>query len=287
MKNKKYLSWFFSAKSMNKTLALDYFLIDKLCENFEKIYFINVNKFKLFSDVHAWKGEFSYEVNYKFKVPKNIEIFIPNTTKDFEDFISDKELIGINKLGRFFSDLKIHFLLAKYRIKQVQIHNAGFFNTGLKLKKSFLNNLNYKLQKNFSHKLIVLLSNLKLVPKIQIRFTSSSEIIEIINNSFIKKILYKLKLLYAKELVLVNSNSYDIFKKSMIEATEDKIVLLDANFYAGEYLVIEKEPDKVKIEKHYYYLNKLIKNLSNTYKKKIVVCIHPKDNLELKKKILS
>ena len=58
--------------------------------------------------------------------------------------------------------------------------------------------------------------------------------------------------------------------------------MLDANFYGDEYLVIEKEPDKVKIEKHYYYLNKLIKNLSNMYKKKIVVCIHPKDNLELK-----
>ena len=165
----------------------------------------------------------------------------------------------------------------------MQIHNAGFFNTGLKLKKSFWNNLNYKLQKNFSHKLIVLLSNLKLVPKIQIRFTSSSEIIEIINNSFIKKILYKLKLLYAKELILINSSSYDIFKKNKIESTEDKIVLLDANFYGSEYLVIEKEPDKVKIEKHYYYLNKLIKNLSNMYKKKLLFAYIQKIIWNLKK----
>ena len=45
-----------------------------------------------------------------------------------EDFIIDKEIIAINQIGRFFSDLKIHFLLKKYQIKQVKIFNGGFFN---------------------------------------------------------------------------------------------------------------------------------------------------------------
>ena len=69
----------------------------------------------------------------------------------------------------------------------------------------------YKINKNLSHKLIVLLSNLKLVPKIQIKFTSSTEIIGMIKKSFIKKILYNLKLFYAKELIPVNCSSFDIF----------------------------------------------------------------------------
>ena len=284
MKKKKYLAWIFTDKSLNKTFTIHFFLINKLCENFEKIYFINVNKFKLFTDWHTYEGEFSYELDNKFKVPRNIEIICPRNIKDFEDFIFDKEIIAINNIGRFFSDLKIHFLLAKYRIKQVQIHNIGFFNTNFKLENSFWANLKYKLNKNFSHKLIVLLSNLKLVPKIQIRFTSSTEIIEIIKNSFIKNILYNLKLFYAKELIPINSNSFDIFKNIKIEINEEKIVLLDVFFNHPEFIATSGNPDKKKITKHYYYLNKLINNLFVMYKKKIVICIHPSDNLENKKK---
>ena len=35
MKNKKYLAWIFSGESMNKTLTVHSFLINRLCENFE------------------------------------------------------------------------------------------------------------------------------------------------------------------------------------------------------------------------------------------------------------
>ena len=118
MKKKKYLAWIFTGKSLNKTFAVHFFLINKLCENFEKIYFINVNKIKLFTDWRTFEGEFSYELDNKFKVPRNIEIICPRNIKDFEDFIFDKEIIAINEIGRFLSDLKIHFLLKKYQIKQ-------------------------------------------------------------------------------------------------------------------------------------------------------------------------
>ena len=284
MKNKKYLAWIFTAKSLNKAFAVNFFLINKLCENFEKIYFINMNKFKLFKDWSTYKGEFIYELDSKFKIPKNIEIFCPNTINDFEDFIIDKEIIAINQIGRFLTDLKIHFLLKKYKIKQVQISAGGFFNSSLTPKNRFWKNLIYKINKNFSHKLVVLLSNLKLVPKIQIRFTSSAKIVEIINNSFVKKILYNLKLLYAKEFVVINSNSFDILKNIKMEVSEKKIVLLDADLNHPETIAVTGNPDKKKVEKHYYHLNKLINNLSIMYKKEIVICIHPYDNLELKKK---
>ena len=284
MKNKKYLAWIFTEKSLNKTFTIHFFLINKLCENLEKIYFIKMNKFKLFPDWNTYEGEFIYELDNKFKIPKNVEIFCPNTINDFENFIIDKEIIAINHIGRFLSDLKIHFLLKKYQIKLVQIYNGGFFNTGLTFTNTFWKNLIFKINKNFSHKLVVLLSNLKLVPKIQIRFTSSAKIVEIINNSIVKKILYNLKLLYAKEFVLINSNSFDIFKNIKMEVSEEKIVLLDANLNDNEVTAISGNLDKKKIEKHYYHLNKLINNLSVMYKKEIVICIPPNDNLELKKK---
>ena len=285
MKNIKYLAFFFSDNSMNRLLTTNDFLIKKLCENFEKIYFINWEKLRLDTNYPYKKEEFSYEVDKKFEVPSNIEIFIPKTAKDFKDFMVGKELIAINKLGRRFSDLKIHLLLAKYRIKQVLITDKGFVNTGQVIQKNvFWKNLSQLLKRRGSHKLIVLLSNLGLVPKVQIRFTSMSKITESINKSFIKKILYNLKLFYAKEFILINSSIYDIFKRAKFEIKEDQIVLLDTFFLNPDLVASGSSPDKEKIEKHYYFLNKLINNLSTMYKKKIVVCIHPKDDLELKKK---
>ena len=285
MKNKKYLAWVFSEVSLNKILATHSFLINRLSENFEKIYFINMYKFKLFTNWPFYEKEFSYEVDNKFKVPNNIEIFIPKTIKDFEDFMIGKELIAINNIGRFLSDLKINFLLGRYPIKQIQIQNIGFYNTNTKLLNiSFWKKLTYKLNKYYGHKLTVLLSNFGLLPKIQIRFTSSSEIIDIINKSFVKKILFNLKLFYVKEFVLINSRSFDIFKKDKIKTSEDKIVLIDFNLNHPEGVAYQGNLDQINIEKHYYYLNKLTNNLSNMYNKKAVVCLHPTDNLELKKK---
>ena len=121
MKNKKYLALIFSDVSLNKMFTVNGFLINQLCENFEKIYFINVYKLKIFTNWPFYEKEFSHEVDNKFKFPNNIEIFIPKTIKDFEDFMIDKELIAINNIGRFLSDLKINFLLGRYPIKQIQI----------------------------------------------------------------------------------------------------------------------------------------------------------------------
>ena len=188
MKNKKYLALIFSDVSLNKMLTVNYFLINQLSENFEKIYFINMYKFKIFSKWPFYEKEFSYEVDNKLKVPNNVEIIIPKTTKDFKDFMIGKELIAINKIGRMLSDLKINFLLRRHPIKQVQIHNIGFHNTSNKfLNNSFWKNFTFKLNKYYGHKLYVLLSNFGLVPKIQIRFTSSTKNIDFTNKSFVKK----------------------------------------------------------------------------------------------------
>ena len=285
MKNKKYLAWFFTGESLNKAFVVNSLLINQLCKNFEKIYFINMDKFILFTDACSCERKFDIEVDKNFEVPSNIEVFVPKTIKNFEDFMIGKELIAINCIKRTLSFLKINFLLARHQIKHVQLHNVGFYNTSSKFRnKSFWKSLIFKLNKYYGHKLTVLLSNFGLVSKMQIRFTSIPEIINLINKSFIKKILYNLKLYYAKELVLVNSSQFDEFKKNKIEVIEDKIVLLDYNYNHGDVVAYGGKIDKAKIEKHYYYLNKLINSLSNMYNKEAVVCLHPDDNLELKKK---
>ena len=75
-----------------------------------------------------------------------------------------KKLIGINSLGRGFADLKALFLIARHKIKQVQISNIGNIQTNLiPLKGFFWKGLLAKLIHDYSHKFTVLLSNLGIV----------------------------------------------------------------------------------------------------------------------------
>ena len=166
----------------------------------------------------------------------------------------DKIVKEVKSFARETKDGGPAILLGAPWRKKGKIFNGGFFNSGLTFTNTFWKNLIFKINKNFSHKLIVLLSNLKLVPKIQIKFTSSAKIVEIINNSFVKKFLYNLKLLYSKEFVLINSSSFDIFKNIKMEVSEEKIVLLDVDLNHPELIAISGNLDKKKVEKHYYHL---------------------------------
>ena len=130
MKKKKYLAWFIdrtdndlSAHAVGNPL-----LINKICESFEKFYIINILNLKFFSNKTK---ESNYKLDKNLKLPNNIEFFNPLDTKDFKNFMIGKKLIGINSLTRGFAELKVHFLLAQHKIKQVQISNTGGTQTNL------------------------------------------------------------------------------------------------------------------------------------------------------------
>ena len=287
MENKKYLAWFFccsSSQGFNKMMNTRNLLLDNICKKFENIYMINFINLKLFSNK---KEKYNFTINKKFKLPNNIEFFTPLNSKDFADFMVGKELIGINDLSRRFIDLKIHLLLKKYKIKQVQISNIGFvLAEHTSLKNNFWKGVLWKLKKVYAHKFIVLLSNLGLISKLEIRFTTDSTIVESLKKSrnFYQKIFNYFKLAFAKETILVNSRAFDLYKMDKIKASENVIVHLDWNLDDSQFLVFKDPLDRKNIEKHYFYLERLLKYFSNVYKKKIVVPLHPMDDLKLKKK---
>ena len=195
MKSKKYLAWLTACNNLNQTFTVQSYLIEKLCDQFEKLYFINFLNFRIYSD-YVKKGKFNYEINKKFKIPNNFEIFVPKTKKEFKGFMTGKELIAINGLGTVFSDLSVHIFLNKYknRIKQVQLSNIGDIRRPHIIQKGhFWRSIIFKVFKFYSQRFTVLLSNLRLVPKMEIRFITNLDIIKNINKSFIKKNLFKLK----------------------------------------------------------------------------------------------
>ena len=221
MNNKKYLAWFMNPPDDELTFfaVAHSTLIKKISEKFEKVYLINVENLKFFSN----KKKIDYKLNKDLKLPNNFEFFCPLDFKDFKKFMIGKELIGINGLARGIAELKVHFLISRYKIKQVQISNFGNLQTNMKpLKTFFWKCLLTKLIHDYSHKFTVLLSNVGIVSKMEIRFVSDSGLIKYRKNgvSLLKKVFNFFNLHYAKELILVNSYSFDAVKEKNVEVEE-------------------------------------------------------------------
>ena len=290
MNNKKYLAWFINPKdekSFNKFVLVNNLLINKISEKFEKIYVINVEKLKFFS---KRKIKLNYQLNENLKFPGNIEFFNPTNPKDLDYFMVGKELIGINGFGRSFNDLRIYFLLSRHKIKQVKITNIGNIQSSLKILKGFFwKGALYKFKHDYSHKFTVLLSNFGLIPKMEIRFISNTDIIEYKKKGkgLWKKIFNYFNFHFAKEFILINSRAFDEIKESKIEIEENQIVLLDEILEDPQSSNFRKLNSKEKIDDHYRCLTKLLNHLSKTYNKNVVVCIHPSDDLEKKKEYFS
>ena len=278
-----------SGNSLNGTLNAHETLFERLGEKFDKIYIINFVYLKLFSDIGVIKGKYNPKLEKNIKKPKNLEIFVPKTFKAFKNFMIDKKIIGIHNLGRNISDITVHYVLAKYNISQVGVSNIGFFNSGStitigdKIRKPF-SVLFYYFNKKIGQKLTLLLCTLGLLKQVDIRFTSDRTTLFNINKNFIKKTLFKLKLFYAKEIIEVNSRSYDMSLNNTYKNTNKKIVLLDAMVDHTEELRIRGAWSKSKTKKHYKNLKLFLKKISNHYNKKVCICIHPKDDIKKKEK---
>ena len=209
---KKYLATIRSFSGLGNHFHAHDYLWEKLSKSFDKIFVINDDNLKYFPFLtQSW-----IEKKYDFKkikefAPKNVELINPSNIKDFDNFVSDKELLIINQFRRLFPDLKTHFLVKKHNFKQIQITNFGH-GTGMSQHvsiKSPLKAIGWY-SKIFSKKLTLILSWLGFINQMEIRFISDKKIIDNINKNKFKKFLYNKKLFFSKELVLVNSRNYDI-----------------------------------------------------------------------------
>ena len=276
-KKKKYLATIRSFSGLGSHFHAHDYLWEKLSKSFEKIFVINDDNLKYFTFLtQDW-----IEKNYDFKkikefAPKNIELINPLNIKDFNNFVSDKELIIINQFRRLFPDLKTHLLLKKYNFKQIQITNFGH-GTGMSqhvtIKKP-LKALGWYF-KILSKKLTLILSLFRFINQMEIRFISDKKIINNINNNKVKKFLYDKKLFFSKELILINSRNYDILLDKKKTSSEEYIVHLNANLNYWQEVELRGKLDEEKIRNHYYYLEKFLNKLSSQYNKEIIICLHP------------
>ena len=291
---KKYLAFcIMDLKYLTQSINGNKFMLEKICESFDKLFIINTGNLRFFKkknntynkkDFYINKKNSKFFIkNEKLKLPQNIEFFNPQNFNEFKKFMKDKDIIAINSFGRTFNDLRIHFLFKYFNIKQIQISNTGNLQTQISpIIKTDLGAWYYKILHDLGHKVVVILSNLNLVPKNDIRFISNKKTFEVSKKNNLFK---KLNLFYCKEHILVNSISNDINVSARPLINETKIVLLDIMFHHEERLAMGSKPNKFLVKDFYTKINKLLNYVSKTYKKKVVICIHPKDDLNKKKLI--
>jgi hypothetical protein len=293
---KKYLAFCIGdLKHLAQTIHSYKFLLEKTCENFDKLFIINTENLRFLKTKNKLYNKKDFFINKKnskliiknkkLRLPKNIEFFNPQNIMDFKNFMQDKNIIAINSFGKTFNDLKIHFLFKYFNIKQIQISNIGNLQGKPFLVKKYnifvwFNKFNH----DFGHILTVALSNLGLVPKIDIRFISSKKTFDFLKKNSLFK---RLNFFYCKDHILVNSKSYDHLASNNPKVSENKIVLLDTMFNHPEFIQMGSTPKLNIVKEFYNKTNKLLKLLEKNYKKKVVVCIHPKDDLNNKKKIFN
>jgi len=270
-----------SFSTLNATYHTVNYMINKFSQEFVNFYIINTDHLILFNNEKHYYN-FSNEVNTR---PKNIILINPKNSHEFKNFMSGKKFVIINNFGRDFLSIRIHFLLKKMNVSQIQISNIGniqmnqFLNYFYMLK--FLNNFFFK---KIFRKLIPLFSFFKIIPHVDIRFLSNLEIIESIQKNCVKNFFYKNNLFYAKKIVPVNSRVHDIFFSNNYKTSNEYIVHLDHYLNYSHETIIRGYLSEKKILKHVQKTEKCLINLSKNTKKKVVVCIHPLYPLEVFKK---
>jgi hypothetical protein len=291
---KKYLAYFIpDLISLNAKIISQKFLIEKLCKNFDKLFIINTQNLKFLKtdEVYNAKDFLLDKKNSKLiiknkylKLPNNVHFFSPSCIKDFENFMINKELVVINSIGRHFNELRVHFLIKKYNIRQIQISNLGNLQTEIHpVKKYDLMSLLYKYEHKFSRLITVILSNLGFISKIDIRFITDKKILKTKNNN--NFLFNYFKLGFYKRHILINSKAYDNLISNNPKISENKIVLLDVMFDHPEFLEMGSTPKLKDLKKYYKSIKQFLELLKKKYKKKVVICIHPKDSLKNKKRI--
>jgi hypothetical protein len=271
MNYKKSICLLTSFESLNVQYHIQKNLYNFIAEKFDEFYFINIDNLQFFAKLK--KYNFSDEIQNR---PKNIILINPNNSKEFKNFIENKILIAINNFGKNFKDLKIHLLIKKKNIFQIEFKNIGNLQMRqLVSKKHFFLALNYLILNRFFRKITTFLSFLGLVNKIDISFISNKKIIDSLNKNRFKKFLYENELLFTKKFCLVNSKFFDEININNKNISNKYIVHLDYYLNYNHETELRGYLDQSTIKKHHNAVYNFLSIAQKKLGKEAIICIHP------------
>ena len=285
MSQNKIIGILTTSEDYKSVIKLNSTIYNKLAKKYGKLYIINLNNLLLFNQ--------NKKKNRSSNLNSDIKIFKPKNSLELVSFCKNKKLIAFNGLGKDINTFKIHYALSKVDMVQILLMNIGYLSNEIIINVNNINNftssLYFKLNRKISRYLFRIATLLNIFPKIDYYFDSSYPIINNLNNSLIKKIERKFKFLkisYFKKAKLINSRSFDDlynFSKNY----NKYLVFVDSFFDHPDRVLREGNINKKVVIDYYNKLSFFLSKLSKLYKKKVVICIHPKNTNPLLKKHLS
>ena len=268
-------------KEFRLILSNNSFTYKYLFKSFKNVYIVNVNNLRFLKK----KAYLNKKILKNFFPDLNLKFYSLDKFMHLHNLLKKKKIVGIKKFGTSYSKLIISIFFKFYDVKLITIGNTGNRNYTTKISSNKIRLFNNFLIKTLAHKITVFLSMIGLVRKIDIRFISNPDFIRFNKNNITNKIANFFNLPYAKKLIPINSRAYDIFLKSKFKIKKDYITVLDEQLDEPQWTRFTGVKKKKDIILHYKKFNIYLKKLSKVLKKKVIICIHPNDNLDEKKRL--
>ena len=168
-----------------------------------------------------------------------------------------------------------------------QISNIGNVQQrNVNIKKNFFRSFLNNYSRILIRKVYVVLIFLNIFPRFKIRFLSNSRWLKKDRN--LKSLITNfLNLRSSDKLQIINSRSYDLMQKKTKNINKNFIILLEEPMNDYQYVNSRGKIGQELLNKYYKKFNEKLQYLSKLLNKKVIICIHPNDNLKLKKKSLS
>lgn len=268
--NDKCLIYITNFNTLPATLEANKDLIEEINLNIKNFIIVNSSNIVFFSKKEKFKINCD---KYKF--------FNPLTILEFKNFLINNNVVAsISNFGRDYGTYNLHRILTKFSVPQIIISNLGNIQMSFaySLTNPILTIKTYFIRVLFK-KIIHLLVIIKHLSPIAIRFTADKFLYNNLKKKTLQNFFYKY-FKFTKEIVLVNSRSYDFFLKNNNFISEEYIVHLDAFLNYREETQLRGDLSENTLKNHYLYLEKFLKKLSFEFKKEVIVCIHPLYNLE-------
>lgn len=281
MRNKKKIFGIITCSNdYDQNLKLNIEIYKKIYKKYKNFCILNLVDFRIF-----YKNK-NVKEKKKFFFSKNIKVYKPKNLKELTKIFYGKTFIGFNNLGKTFSFFKIYFYLNFIDLRQILLSNIGYPQNKVEINykkpsSAFFSSI-YYLNKKISYYIFRLLTIFGIFPKISLYFETSKKGVRKLNSGLSRKIenLFPFtKLSYFRKIYLINSRSFNLTKNKNLE--NKYICFIDSNFVTLDRLKREGSITINTKKMYYLYLKKLLNFLGKILKKKIVICIHPKNNDKL------
>ena len=192
-------------------------------------------------------------------------------------------------INKGMENFYVNYLISKYDIKKFVVSNIGYIPENYNYyKKNIIQKIiifNRLRLKYYFFRLFVLV---KIFPKIDYFFEASDFVYKSIVNGLSFKLQKKIPFLnisYYKTVLKINSRSYDNIYYSRYKVSEKYIIFLDGMLFDHKDRILRDGHANKKFRKEYYdKLYKILKKYEKMFHKKIIVCLHPKNNISKRRK---